>query len=87
MFIPMKGKPEIQYPCAWRYKIFGTNQALMREAVERIITVGDYNLTLSRSSSHSKYHCLNLDIRVMSEEDRIGIYQALMAHQDIILVL
>jgi putative lipoic acid-binding regulatory protein len=44
-------------------------------------------MTLSRSSSQNNYHCMNLEILVVSEENRREIYQKLISHQDIILVL
>ena len=87
MFTRLKGKAEIQYPCIWRYKLFGMDQDRMREAVAQIITSSDYTLTFSRSSSHKKYHCMNLDITVMNEDDRTGIYNTLMSHQAFVLIL
>jgi uncharacterized protein len=87
MFTYLKGKPEITYPCRWIYKLFGTDQARMREAVEQAITSGDYSLTLSRSSKHKKYHCMNLDIMVMNEQERNEIFQALMSDKAFVLIL
>ena len=87
MFTYLKGKPEIHYPCRWIFKLFGMDQGKMREAVVRTITGSDYTLTLSRSSRHKKYHCMNLDIMVMNEQDRTGIYQALVSHEAFVLIL
>jgi uncharacterized protein len=87
MFRSIDGKPDIKYPCIWEYKIFGTDQDNLRKAVAEIITGGRYELTLSRSSRHRKYHCMNLVIQVMNEEDRLEIYHTLSAHEDIVLVL
>jgi hypothetical protein len=47
----------------------------------------DYTLTLSRSSTHKKYHCMNLDIQVMSEEGRTEIFQVLSSHQAFVHIL
>jgi len=49
--------------------------------------VGLFSLTLSRSSKQKKYHCMNLDIQVMSEEDRTEIFQALSSHQAFVHIL
>ncbi|MGD0819611.1 MAG: DUF493 domain-containing protein [Desulfomonilia bacterium] len=87
MFTYLKGKPEIHYPCRWVYKLFGTDQEKMREAVVRTITGSDYTLTPSRSSRHKKYHSMNLDIMVMNEQDRTKIYQALVNRQAFVLIL
>jgi len=87
MVTRLKGKPEIPYPCSWNYKLFGTDQDSIREAVAQTIIGCDYSLTPSRSSSQGKYHCMNLDIVVMNEEDRVGIFQALSSHPSFVLVL
>ena len=87
MFTYLKGKPEIKYPCRWVYKLFGTDQDRMREAVAQAMAGADYTLTLSRSSKHKKYHCMNLDVQVMSEEDRTEIFQALSSHQAFVHIL
>jgi len=87
MFRPIDGKLQIEYPCTWIYKIFGTDQAQMREAVTRLIPGDDYTLSPSHSSRTGKYHCMNLEITVMCEEDRTGIYEALQGHAAIVLVL
>jgi uncharacterized protein len=87
MFTYLKGKPEIKYPCRWVYKLFGTDQDRMREAVGQIMAGADYTLTLSHSSKHKRYHCMNLDIQVMSEQDRTEIFQALSSHQGFVHIL
>ena len=87
MFTYLKGKPVITYPCRWSYKLFGTDQDRMCEAVAQAVTGADYTLRLSRSSKHKKYHCMNLDIQVMSEQDRTEIFQALSSHKAFVLIL
>jgi putative lipoic acid-binding regulatory protein len=82
-----KGTPEIQYPCRWVYKLFGTDQEKMREAVTQVIAGADYTLTLSRSSKNKKYHCMNLDVQVISEEDRTEIFKALSRQQAFVHIL
>ncbi|HNY65579.1 MAG TPA: DUF493 domain-containing protein [Deltaproteobacteria bacterium] len=85
--LPGNRKPEIEYPCAWTYKLFGTDEAELREAVARIMPMDGYDLSLSRSSRHGKYLCMNLTLTVVSEEDRTSVYEALHAHDSILLVL
>lgn len=83
----LKGKPVIKYPCRWVYKLFGTDQDRMREAVVQSMAGADYMLTPSRSSKYEKYHCMNLDIQVLSEEYRIEKFLALSSHQAFVLIL
>jgi putative lipoic acid-binding regulatory protein len=87
MFRPINGKLQIEYPCTWIYKIFGTDQAQMCAAVAGIIPGEDYSLTPSNSSRTGKYHCINLAITVSNEQERTGIYEALRGHSAIVLVL
>jgi len=86
-FRPITGDLSIEYPCRWLYKIFGTDQERMREALREILSGHDYTLFPSHSSRHGKYHCMNLDMTVSNEEERTGIYETLRAHRAIILVL
>jgi uncharacterized protein len=85
--LPRNRKPEIEYPCRWVYKVFGTDEGLLRKVIAQIMPMAGYELTLSRSSRHRKYLCLNLELTVVSEEDRTSVYEALSGHSQILLVL
>ena len=87
MFTRLTGKPDITYPCTWIYKLFGMDQDGMCRAVEQTLAGAEYNLSLSRSSRYGKYHCMNLEILVNSEQDRDGIYQALVNQRAFVLIL
>lgn len=80
-------KPDIRYPCIWLYKIFGNDRESMREAVGLLFPERSYALEPSHSSRNNRYHCMNLEFTVKSDDDRLGIYEALNAHPDILLVL
>ncbi|HON37198.1 MAG: YbeD family protein [Desulfomonilia bacterium] len=79
--------PRIEYPCTWVYKLFGKSQDAIRGAVALIAAGRHYTLKPSRSSRNNRYHCMNLELRVMSDEDRRGLSDALGAHEEILLVL
>ncbi len=80
-------RPHIEYPCTWVYKLFGKSQDAIRRAVALIAAGRDYTLEPSRSSRYNRYHCMNLELRVLSDEDRRGLSDALGTHEDILLVL
>lgn len=80
-------RPYIEYPCTWTYKLFGRDRDAIRCAVGQIAAGRQYTMELSRSSRNERYHCMNLDLRVLSDEDRCGLSDALGAHADILLVL
>lgn len=82
---PIKDKPDIEYPCQWIFKVFGTDEGMLREDIAGIMPGSSYELTLSRSSS--RYLCMNLTLTVVSDLDRTAVYEALKAHERILLVL
>ena len=80
-------KPEIAYPCRWVYKVIGRDLSLLHSAVEEILSGRNYSATPSRSSKGGAYHCLDVEMTVDSEPDRLGIYEKLRRHPAVIMVL
>lgn len=78
---------KIDYPCRWTYKVIGSDEGQMRSAVSEIVGERHYTLNLSRSSINGKYHSLNLQMNMESDESRVEIYEALRKHQAIQFVL
>ena len=78
---------QILYPCRWLYKVIGSDQNRIVEAIEEVVGDIHYTVSLSNTSSKGKYHCLNLELIVSSEKNRNSLYQALKAHPAIIMVL
>ena len=85
--LPGNRKPDIEYPCRWTFKVFGTDEGLLREAIAGIMPGTAYELTLSRASRQNKYLCMNLELTVVSDTDRTSVYEALHGHSRILLVL
>jgi hypothetical protein len=82
-----KQKVQLSYPCRWVYKIIGPDADEMKRAAAEIIRDSKYKLSLSRSSATAKYHCLNVELSVESEAQRMALYEALKAHRAVKLVL
>jgi putative lipoic acid-binding regulatory protein len=78
---------QLEYPCAWIYKIIGVEQNEMKSAVSEIIRDRAYSITLSRQSQNAKYHCLNVEVVVESESHRQTIYESLKSHRAIKIIL
>jgi putative lipoic acid-binding regulatory protein len=78
---------KLKYPCQWIYKIIGLDEDHMRSIVSEIIKERACTTIHSRSSRTGKYHCLNLQLQVESDDDRTGIYEALRRHPAIKMVL
>jgi putative lipoic acid-binding regulatory protein len=80
-------KLKLNYPCQWVYKVIGTNQDELRQAIMEIITNTPCEMNFSNKSSSGKYLCLNLEITVQSEKERNSIYLGLKAHPQVKIVL
>jgi uncharacterized protein len=80
-------KLQLEYPCAWIYKIIGVDQDAMKAAVLEIIQDRACSINLSRSSENAKYQCLNVEVTVESESHRQTIYESLNSHRAIKIVL
>jgi uncharacterized protein len=80
-------KVQLAYPCSWVYKIIGPDEDEMRQAAAEIIGDCKHLISLSRSSKTGKYHSLNVELTVESEDHRISLYAALKAHRAIKIIL
>jgi len=80
-------KPVMEYPCRWTYKIIGSGNREMKEAIETIVEGQDYTITPSNVSRTGKYHSLNLEMTVDDEEHRTGIYDKLRNHPAVKMIL
>lgn len=83
----LKEKPELEYPCDWRYKIIGREREVLEQAVRDVICERVHKLTHSNASCSGKYISMNLDLLVHNEDERQFIYEALKAHRHIKMVL
>lgn len=87
MILNEQGSPEIEYPCRWKYKIICSDVSKVVEAVEKIVSQFEYDLTPSNISLKGKYASLNLSVLVNSDSERLSIYNLLAGQPEIIYVL
>jgi putative lipoic acid-binding regulatory protein len=80
-------KPEIVYPCPWGYKVIGSDVERLRGAIAEVIQERPHTVTPSNTSVTGKYHCLDVEIIVTSEECRLEIYESLRKHPAVKVVL
>ncbi len=80
-------KPEFAYPCLWVYKVIGRDMELLQSAVAEVLSGRTYSARPSRSSKGGAYHCLNVEMTVGNEPDRLGFYENLRRHPAVIMVL
>lgn len=90
-----KGKPVVEYPCLWGYKVIGPDEESMRTAVKLCLdsclndNSGDreFELGQSRTSKGGKYISLSLNLTVNDEKERDAIFQALTNRSEILMVI
>lgn len=82
-----KQKLELTYPCSWVYKLIGREQEELQAAIAEVVQARECLVTLSNSSSGGKYLCLDVELVVVSAEDREAQHLAFKAHPAVVLVL
>ena len=78
---------DLEYPCRWIYKVIGPDKAEMEKAIGEIVRECACTITPSNTSRTGKYHCLNLEMVVVNEGHRTGVYDQLREHPAIKIVL
>ena len=80
-------KPDIDYPCPWGYKVIGTDNVGLRSAIAEIMQDIPHSVKPSNRSTTGKYICLNVEMLVVSEDQRLTIYEGLKRHPAVKVVL
>lgn len=80
-------KLELDYPCLWTYKIIGSIQEDLRQAVLDVVGELEHTLTFSNNSKTGRYLSLKLELIVKDEKHRLSIYEGLSRHDAIKIVL
>ncbi len=80
-------RPVMEYPCRWIYKVIGPDEKAMEEAIGKIVRECACTITPSNTSRTGKYHCLNLEVMVVDERHRTGVYNQLREDPAIKIVL
>ncbi len=80
-------KPDIHYPCPWGYKVIGTDEAVLRSAISETAQDIAHRVTTSNRSASGKYICLDVEILVLNEDQRLTIYESLRRHPAVKIVL
>jgi len=80
-------RPDIEYPCEWGYKIIGRDRDALEAVICEIMGDREYIQREGNSSSKGKFHSLNMQCQVESEEDRNAIFKAFQDHNDVKMVI
>ncbi|WP_300760969.1 DUF493 domain-containing protein [Helicobacter sp. UBA3407] len=75
----MEQEQKIQYPCAWHYRIIGNSKEELYLTVLELIDK-EFIYSPAKESSKGKYHSINIEVVVSSQEERDAIFAKL--HHD-----
>lgn len=82
-----KQKPDIEYPCAWLYKVITSDRYGTEEQIAAMFQDVDCTIALSHVSSGGRYSSLDVEVQVASEEHRNCLYAALKELTGVRMVL
>lgn len=82
----INGKPQIDYPTQWEYRIIGKDKKELEEIVKEIFPQG-YELKDGQASSGGKFVSIVVTAEVASEEQRNELFAKLKNHPQVSMVL
>lgn len=82
----IEGKPQIDYPTQWEYRIIGKDKKELEEIVKSIFP-SSYTLKDGNTSHGGKFVSIVVSTEVVSEEERNELFAKLKNHPHISMVL
>ncbi|MCP4343675.1 MAG: DUF493 domain-containing protein [Desulfobulbaceae bacterium] len=80
-------RPDIEYPCTWVYKVIGEDCSLLKDVIVAACSPLPVKISHSHASSKGKYHSLNAELEVSSEEIRLKVYETLKCSPAVKIIL
>jgi len=80
-------KLELEYPCTWKYKIVIQEDKNGNKICKEVFADREHKVTKSNVSKNGKFKSLNIELLVVSDEDRTGFHKLLGEHKHIKMVL
>ena len=80
-------KPDIEYPCEWGYKLIGTDKVALQACIFDVVGKRAYKTKGGNTSSKGKFHSINMQCNVESEEDRNKIFKTFSDHPAVKMVI
>lgn len=82
----LSGRPIIEYPTLWEYRVIGRSKAELEARIVEVIKQ-DFVLKQGHSSSSGKFVSVILSVNVESEEQRDRIFRELQQSAEVMMVL
>lgn len=83
----LEGKPKIDYPTNWIYKVIGEDKQSIENKIKQILTNKDHTIKISNHSKGGKYISLHLEVLVFNDDERIFIFEELKSSEVIKFVV
>lgn len=80
-------KIDLQYPCAWEYRVIGETLEKLKVAVAEVFQTREFTFAGSNKSKGGKYFSAIVETEVESEPVRQELFEALKRHSAIKIVL
>ena len=84
---PEQHEPEIDYPCTWAYRIIGTSETALRDAIAVIVGAREHSVGPGNRSRTGAYCSINVELVVETHDERVEIGQALSDHDAVKFLL
>ena len=68
---------EMDYPCPWEYRVFGSDQAAIEAAINEILGDRSYRCDTGNTSEGGNWCTLIVTLEVADEAERVSLYEAL----------
>jgi putative lipoic acid-binding regulatory protein len=78
---------DLEYPCLWQYKVVIRHEQTIDNIIKEVIDKREHNIKPSKKSSGGKFKSYTLELLVHNEDDRKELYQILMDHEHIKMVV
>ena len=78
---------DLEYPCQWEYRVIGADLATLEAAVQAVMAGKSHTCKPGNTSEGGRWCTLVVSLEVVDEDERVGLYKALQASDDIKIVL
>jgi hypothetical protein len=87
MFCEHRDRPQIDYPCAWEYRVIGADAAALEAAIRGVLAQEEFELRAGNTSPEGRWRTVRVEMHVRSEAHRDEVHRLLREHPDVRMVL
>lgn len=84
---PIEGRPVIDYPNDWEYRLIGRSEEDILSAVATVLGDAPHTLEPGNSSKQGRYISMSLTTTVKTEDHRNALFKLFKDHESIVMVI